>query len=420
VAARLKVLLSAYACEPNRGSEPEAGWQWATRLAQTHDITVVTRANNQQAIEAGLAKLPQPHLKFIYYDLPLWLRHLKQHGLSVSWYYVLWQIGVWWHLRRRVAAFDYIHHVTFNSYRWAGVWWLTNRPLILGPLGGGQICPPAFLKLFGRSAWLERLRSRMVRGAQYNPLHRFNCRHARRILVANRDTMARLPKAVHDRTEFMLDAGITAGDSSAPNHPLQPAGRLRLIWVGVLQARKGLPLALQALAVARHACPQITLTVVGTGPELSAAQAIAAKLGLTEAVTWSGWKARGEVADLLHTHDGFLFTSVRDTSGYVLLEAMLAGLPVITLNHQGAAEMTTDETALRITPATFAATVTGLAHAMTTLANDPDQRQRLGQAGRKHVLQHHTWEQRFRQMNSIYAQLAQELESNPPPGTDRR
>jgi glycosyltransferase involved in cell wall biosynthesis len=420
VAARLKVLLSAYACEPHRGSEPEAGWQWATRLAQTHDVTVVTRANNQQAIEAGLAQLPQPHPQFIYYDLPRWVLRFKQHGLSVSWYYALWQIGVWWQFRPRVTAFDFIHHVTFNSYRWAGVWWLTNRPLLLGPLGGGQICPPDFLSLFGTGKWSEWLRSKIVRCARFNPLHQLNCRQARRILVANRDTLERLPEAARGRVAFMLDAGITAPEVFPPAPPKSPAGRLRLIWVGVLQARKGLPLALQALARARQRGLEITLTVVGTGPELPAAHTLATELGVTAAVTWSGWKARAEVAELLNTHDAFLFTSVRDTSGYVLLEAMLAGLPVITLNHQGAAEMTTDETAVRIPPTTFDATITGLAQAMITLANDPAKRQQLGHAGRKHVLQHHTWEQRARQMNGIYAQLAQELNRWQPPADSQR
>lgn len=409
MAARLKVLLSAYACEPNRGSEPEAGWQWATRLAQHHDVTVVTRANNQAAIAAGLASLPQPHPQFIYYDLPLWLRNLKQQGLSVSWYYVLWQIGVWWHLRHRVAAFDLIHHVTFNSYRWAGVWWLTDRPLLLGPLGGGQICPPDFLRLFGRGTWAEWLRSKIVRSARFNPLHQLNCRQARRLVIANRDTMERLPKSARGRVEFMLDAGIAAPELPANPPASASAGRLGLIWVGVLQARKGLPLALQALAEARQRCPEITLTVVGAGPELSTAQALAERLGVTDAVTWKGWMPRAEVVALLATHDAFLFTSVRDTSGYVLLEAMLASLPVITLNHQGAAEMTTDQTALRITPTTYAATVTGLTEAIIGLVQTPDLRQQLGTAGRAHVLQHHTWDERARQMNEIYAKLAPEL-----------
>jgi glycosyltransferase involved in cell wall biosynthesis len=411
MARRLKILLSAYACEPDKGSEPEAGWQWAVRLARNHQITVVTRANNRASIEAGLARLPAPHPEVVYYDLPAWLRTLKRWGLPVTWYYAFWQLGVYWRLRGGVDHFDLIHHITFNSYRWAGFWWLTNRPLVLGPLGGGQICPAPLLKLFGPGATLERLRSWLVLVSRYNPLHRLNCRAARRLLVANQDTLERIPQASHLRTQLMLDAAIEAQLCPPRDAPATNESTVRFIWVGGLRKRKGLPLALQALATALKSKPNLRLSVVGGGPDWAELQCLARELKLEAQVTWHGWKARAEVAQLLAQHDVFLFTSVRDTSGYVLLEAMLAELPVITLNHQGAAEMTTDETAIRIPPATIPETVAALATACGALADDPARRRRMGRAGRAHVLEHHTWERRVAVMNQIYAELATELGS---------
>jgi hypothetical protein len=51
----MRVLLSAYACEPNRGSEPEVGWQRALHMvAHADEVWVLTRANNQAVIEADL------------------------------------------------------------------------------------------------------------------------------------------------------------------------------------------------------------------------------------------------------------------------------------------------------------------------------------------------------------------------------
>lgn len=409
MAAKLKILLSAYACEPDKGSEPEAGWQWATRLARTHAVTVVTRTNNQASISAGLARLPAPHPQIIYYDLPPWLQCLKRKGLPVTWYYALWQWGAYWYLRARASEFEVIHHVTFNSYRWAGFWWLTGKPLVLGPLGGGQICPPAMLGLFGRGAVGEWVRSLLVRASGLNLFHRRNCRVARCLLVANHATRLRLPKPDQARALPMLDAAIEpelcAPPGPAGGHP----GAVHFIWVGAVQRRKALPLALQALRRVVNIHPQVRLSVVGAGPEWLACQKLAATLGLSSYVTWHGRKARAEVARLLAQHDGFLFTSVRDTSGYVLLEAMLAGLPVITLNHQGAAEMTTDETALRIPPTTISETVAAFAAAMLKLAGNPELRRRLGAAGRAYVLRQHTWEQRVAQMNEIYARLEREI-----------
>jgi len=54
---RLKVFISAYACEPNKGSEPAVGWQLALHMARFHDVTVLTRANNQENIEKALDRI---------------------------------------------------------------------------------------------------------------------------------------------------------------------------------------------------------------------------------------------------------------------------------------------------------------------------------------------------------------------------
>ena len=90
---RLKVLMSAYACEPGKGSEPEVGWQWALQMARYHDVTVLTRANNQPAIEFALAALRgrQPLPVFVYHDRSPVMLDLKRRTKSVKLYYLLWQ-----------------------------------------------------------------------------------------------------------------------------------------------------------------------------------------------------------------------------------------------------------------------------------------------------------------------------------------
>ena len=65
----LKILLSAYACEPNKGSEPEIGWKWATTLSNLgHEVYVITRRNNKELIELYLSKNEYKKLSFIYFD----------------------------------------------------------------------------------------------------------------------------------------------------------------------------------------------------------------------------------------------------------------------------------------------------------------------------------------------------------------
>ena len=65
----MNILLSAYACEPNKGSEPAAGWKWAYELSKRgHNVFVITRSNNKQIIDKYLQGLDKkPSIKFIYH-----------------------------------------------------------------------------------------------------------------------------------------------------------------------------------------------------------------------------------------------------------------------------------------------------------------------------------------------------------------
>lgn len=402
---RLKILMSAYACEPGKGSEPEAGWQWATRLARWHDITVVTRVNNEPGIRSGLIGIPEPHPNFIFLDPPPFWQRWKKRGLPVQWYYILWQITVARTLRTRLSEFDLVHHVTFNAYRWPGIWWFSPSPVLLGPLGGGQVCPIRLLPLFGRKLLGELIRSLLIKFSTWNPLHRLTCRRAVALLIANKDTARRIPQPDRHKIIPMLDAGIEESPVANRSVSAKNSKEIRLIWVGVLDKRKGLPLALESLGIAARSAPQVRLTILGAGYDEQALRRMAVRLGVQNRVDWCGRQPRTQVERLMSEHDIFLFTSVRDTSGYVVLEAMLAGLPVITLNHQGAAEMTTDATALRIEPSTINRTASDLAQAIIKLAGDVELRQQLGRAGRERVLTHFAWSKKAEQMDAVYRSL---------------
>jgi len=402
MAARLKVLLSAYACEPGRGSEPEVGWQWAIHLARLHDVTVVTRANNRAVIEAALATLPQPHPKFLYYDLPGWLISAKKGGFPVALYYLFWQRGVTKFVAPLLRDFDLIHHVTFNSFRQPGSWRACGKPIVLGPLGGGQICPWRLMGDFGLAMPGEFFRSLTVKLNALNPLARRSFHDATLILCANEDTAARVPGQFQSKVRTMLETGMGAVENK-----LRPASATatspRLIWVSRFVAIKGAPLVLRAFALALKQRPDLHLTMVGDGPDTTKVRRLAARLGLRTNVEWTGKVPLTEVKALLPKHDIFLFTSLRDTSGNVLLEAMAAGLPAVTLRHHGAAMIATDETALRIPPTSAAETAACLADAMVQLASDPGLRARMGEAALRHINEVYAWPRKAEVMNEFYA-----------------
>lgn len=114
----MKVLISAYDCKPNYGSEPGNGWNWSWHLAELDcEIWVLTLIDNQAAIEAELALSPISNLHFVYISIPQWIkRYFKIPLGDFSWQsdYLGWQ----WRATKiakqldQEQGFDVIHHVT--------------------------------------------------------------------------------------------------------------------------------------------------------------------------------------------------------------------------------------------------------------------------------------------------------------------
>ena len=66
----MKILLSAYACEPGVGSEPGKGWNMAREMANHHEVWVLTWSHRRPSIEAEITRNPVPNLHFIYCGFP--------------------------------------------------------------------------------------------------------------------------------------------------------------------------------------------------------------------------------------------------------------------------------------------------------------------------------------------------------------
>jgi len=403
---KLKVLISAYACEPGKGSEPQVGWQLALNMAKFHDVTVVTRANNQPTIDKALAAYDGPRPRFIYYDLPRWVLALKRRGLPIAIYYVFWQLGIRFHVRRQIGSFDLIHHATFNSFRQAGFWWFCPKPVVLGPLGGGQICPWKFLPWSRAQIFFELLRSLSVVNSYIFPHIFLGFYFADKILIANKDTERCVPRFFRGKVERMLETGVTA-EQLVEAKSEKTRSDVHFLWIGRLDKLKGGDLAVHAFAQALARFPDMALTIVGSGREEQPLKQLVSALALDKAVAWQGWMPKAQITDCMRRHDAFVFTSLRDTSGNVVLEAMAAGLPVITLNHQGAAEITTDETAIRVPITSRSKTVTQLSNAMLTFARSPTLRDKMGNAGRERIKAGYLWNSHAKHMDRIYRQVSE-------------
>ena len=76
---KLKIFVSAYACEPNHGSEIGVGWHWVIEMSKYFDLWVLTRKSNKENIENWLKNNSEFNkINFLYYDLPKSLRFLEE------------------------------------------------------------------------------------------------------------------------------------------------------------------------------------------------------------------------------------------------------------------------------------------------------------------------------------------------------
>lgn len=399
---KLDVLLSAYACEPGKGSEPEVGWRVCLEMARHCNVRVVTRANNRPAIETGLADATGPPPDFLYYDLPpLWL-WLKKAALGTTGYYVLWQAAVRWKFRKLLKEVDLVHHVTFNGFQVPGFWFATDTPVVLGPLGGGMSCPRKLLKALDQGRTRERARSFLIHCMPMLPWWRASISNASLVIAANNETARSLRCHRGDEVPVMLETAFPESLVTTAPHPASGGPEFKVLWLGNLIPRKAPVLAVRALRRALELEPGIELIIAGSGPEEARLRREVCSLGVDSHVTMLGKIPKEEVETVMDKADAFLFTSVRDTSGNVVLEAMARGLPVIALWHQGMREICDPKCALVVPPDDLDGAIDGIAEAMVRLCQDRELARRIGRAGNRRIRERHTWKNFGERMLSLY------------------
>lgn len=398
-----KILLSAFACDPVTGSEPYVGWNWALMLAGDYDVHVLTRAYSRKLI-AGDPAAGDITFHFVDY---LGVERHNHHWRYIKPYYVLWQLLV---VRKvlaltRLHDFKVVHHVTYNNIDVPGFLWLVpGARFIWGPVGGGQTAPPSLAVVYGKSWWKERIRSLLKASARYNPIIRNAVRRAALVLIANQETADRLA-GLRFRSALVSETAIRV-DGIETVSPRRP-GRVRLLWLSHVFPRKGLTLAVDGfksaldLAGGRVA---MELIVIGDGEALESARRLAAHHGMAD-VAFMGAVPHADVNRYMTEADIFLFTSLQDTSGNVLLEAMRNAKPIIALNHQGAKALVTGGGGRLVDIGSYAETAARLGTAMVELASDPALRETMGRAARREVEQRHTWAAKRTQVLQLYAEV---------------
>lgn len=386
---------------PNAGSEPGYGWNWTLRLAERGmNVTVLTRGVGRERIAAYMAAHPNPRISFEFLDVPL--KGLKN---GRAWHYLIWQtmaasVAKKLHTQKN---FDVAHHVTFTSVHVPTQIWRTGIPTVFGSVGGGQIAPDCMLSYFAGGQRQERVRTLLTRALAHSRWHRRVFRELDLILAANTDTLNLVRSLSPGNVEMLSDVGVPESDLAPYPKLFAHQGPPRLLWVGRMLPRKALPLALDALAKSTSGA---TLTIVGDGLPVAHVQQLLAERGVTDRVTWAGRRlSLEEVKVAYQEHDAFLFTSLRDTCGVQLLEAMAAGLPIITLNLHGARDLVPNAGSYKINVVAPEQVVTDLAQAIDSFSSSTQAEMQAMSRENLTFAKTCTWTERARQAEDIYRRI---------------
>ncbi|WP_333840232.1 glycosyltransferase family 4 protein [Pelomicrobium sp.] len=408
----LRILLSAYACEPGKGSEPGIGWRWALNLARRgHDVWVLTRANNREAIEAARPQEQAPSLRFVYYDLPSWARRWKRGGRGVRLYYVLWQWGAYRLARRlhREARFHIAHHITFGVFRHPSFMAFLDIPFVFGPVGGGEQAPRPLRRTFPlRGYLLDLARNAANWAVRFDPLMAATYRRAAITLCKTRETLRRIPARYQDKCLVHVEVGIDIPQPGWAERRRRAHEGLRVLYVGRMLYWKGVHLGLRAFARFRESHPDTRFTLIGSGCDEAWLRHQAEELGLAQAVHWVPWLEHSAVMRAYHRHDVFLFPSLHDSSGNAVLEALAHGLPVVCLNLGGPAVLVDASCGFRIEPGPAEDVVAGLAAALAALADNPVLSEAMSRAAVERARRQFSWSRQTARMERLYSALAAE------------
>lgn len=326
-------LLFAYACDPDAGSEPGAGFSLAIAAAAlSSSLHVITRDDGPRVKQALSAAVP--------YNVTFHFVQRPKRGPTYFRYAVwVWRSATLARSMLRKGNFDVVHHATYASD------WFPN-PLVLlrkgkaerwvwGPAGGASRAPAELTSLLGsKAATNERVRAIVT-----SSLSRLTNRKLRKLvdhcIALNNDSVRGFRAAGYESvtlsSNLVLDyRALSEVFVSAQTETPRP----HVLWASRGLEWKGFHVALSAFALLPD---DWTVTVVGPGTDTAVARSLVKDAGAQ--IGFHGSVSRAETLSLIAGSDALVLPSLHDSAPWVAGEAAGLGVPVVCLDVSGVAAM---------------------------------------------------------------------------------
>lgn len=412
----LKILINAYACSPNMGSEPGMAWNWVSNLAKYCEVHIITEGEFQDKIEAVVPKLEQGGNMHFYYN-PVSDEIRKMCWNQGDWrfykYYKEWQWKTYLMAKDICSKqhIDVLHQLNMIGFREPGYLWKLSQengvPFVWGPIGGLKQFPVAYLKGAGLKMQLfNRLK---------NILNVWQLKHDRRVndaFVTAKLLVSSIPDSYRAIKKYKGLESIVipeTGCFEADDVSLErfDNSKFHVMWVGKFDFRKQLPLALKVISISGN--PEIVLDVYGTGSDdqISYAKGLADELGISNNVVWHGNQSNAVVMDAMRNAQLFFFTSVSEDTSTVVLEAVSNRLPVLCFNVCGMAAVIDEKVGRKIPLTNPEQSATDFAKILNELEGNRDELKRMSE-NCKQRQKELSWEEKAKTMVKWYEKVVSE------------
>lgn len=322
---RMKVAITAYACDATAGSEPGVGYAWTRAASSVADVWLLTARlddnTRQSLLDKGvhIVEIAVPHFS----QIP-----------QIS--YLSWLVLAAIRLRRLNAerTFDLTHHLTYAN-DWLPSPTLKGVPHIWGPVGGSTTLPRQLARFYPRSVYVRYEVKKAIVSAISPFMKLWTRRSVYLVLAQSGDTARRYDK--HPHVVIRPNCVIPDfGPSFSENSSRILEGNNAAL-VGRLIKEKGGALILRAFADDRLS--HWTLHFYGDGPDRQYLEAFALELGISERVRFHGKVSRRTAMREMASMTCVLAVTAAEQGGWSVAEALATGTPVVAWSHGGPAEI---------------------------------------------------------------------------------
>lgn len=405
----LSILINAYACSPNMGSEPGMAWNWCVNLAKHCELHIITEGEFRNKIEAVLPSLPQgKNMNFYYNPVSEEIRRMcwNQGDWRFYKHYRDWQWKTYLMAKEIIQqhSIDVVHQLNMIGFREPGyLWKIGNKPFVWGPVDAKEKFPVAYLEDASLKAKLFIRLKNFLTGLQlrYSSRVRQAVNKASYVISASTESKESFRKYFNIDSPLLNETGCYKKADFKKEE--KKTETFDMLWVGKMDFRKQLNLAIRTLADLRK--EDVRLHIVGSG-DAKAYKDLAQRLGVAHQCLWYGAVSHEKVQKMMQEADIFFFTSVAEGTPHVVLEAIGNALPVVCFNVCGQGDSVNEKVGAKISLSTPKQSVTDFAKKIDYLYTHRDTLQSLSE-GCKERQQELSWENKALQVVSLYNQIIQ-------------